>query len=54
MREWHRGNFATITDEQVVELVRKADEDIRELRESLQANYVSESQAEENYIVVLW
>lgn len=54
MREWHRGNFDTLTDTQVRELSQKADADIAEIRESLLADYVSEQSAEENYVVVVW
>lgn len=52
MREWHRGNFALLTEEQVVELAHKADEDIRELRETLQG--IAEVELEENFVIVLW
>ena len=54
MREWHRGNFDTLTDTQVRELSTKADADIADLRESLRSDYVSEQAAEENYVIVVW
>lgn len=54
MREWHRGNFDTLTDAQVRELSQLADADIAHVRETLLADYVSIEQAEENYVIVVW
>lgn len=54
MREWHRGNFETLTNAEVRELSLAADADIAEVRETLLADYVSVQQAEENYVIVVW